>query len=180
MSTGFKIIKREEWLKSGITGRINKVLNHPFSVIHHTATPAEEYKGEINYLDRFHRQRGFLLIGYHFIIAPDGKIFEGREIGEEGAHTKRYNFSIGISLIGNFEIEEIKEKQITSLLNLFEFLYKRFHIKKFSFHFLFNKNTVCGKKIFEKIIRNKDKKFFTYPDDLSYNIFSGSNPEFNY
>jgi len=169
--TGSKIKKREEWLKSGITGRINKVSNHPFSIIHHTATSLEEYKGKINYLDRFHKKRGFLLIGYHFIIAPDGKIFEGRKIGEEGAHTKGYNFSIGISLIGNFEIEEIEKKELSSLLNILEFLYRNFHIKKFSFHFLLGKNTVCGKKIFEKIIKNKKKKIFTYPEDLSYNIF---------
>jgi len=175
-----KYIKREEWIKSGITGRIKKISYHPFSIIHHTETPLTEYRGEINYLDRFHKERGFLLIGYHFIIAPDGKIFEGRKIGEEGAHTKRFNSSVGISLIGNFEKEEIGKNQIISLLNLLKFLYEKFHIKKFSFHFLFNKNTVCGKKIFEKIIRNKDKKIFTYPDDLSYNIFSGSNPEFNY
>ncbi len=171
-----KYIKREEWLKSGITGRIKKITFHPFSLIHHTATPLREYKGEINYLDRLHKGRGFLLIGYHFIIAPDGKIFEGRKIGEEGAHTKRHNFSIGISLIGNFEIENIKDKQIISLLNLLQFLYKKFHIRKFSFHFIFNKNTVCGRKIYEKIIKNRDKKIFVYPFDLSYNIFLGSNP----
>lgn len=171
------IIKREEWLKKGFTGRVNKVLKHPFYVIHHTATSQKEYNGDINYLDRMHRERGFLLIGYHFIIGVDGKIFEGRKIGEEGAHTKRFNHSLGIALIGNFEEENIEIKQIESLLNLMNFLDNHFLINKFTFHFILNENTLCGRKIYEKIIKNKNKKFFNFPEDLFYNLLWVQSPK---
>ncbi len=170
-------IKREEWLKKGLTGRINKVLKHPFYVIHHTATFQTEYKGNINYLDRMHKKRGFLLIGYHFIIGVDGKIFEGRKIGEEGAHVKRFNDSIGVALIGNFEEENIKKEQLESLLKLMFFLNNNLLINRFTFHFLLNENTLCGRWIYGKIIKNKNKKFFKFPEDLFYNLLWVQTPE---
>ncbi|MEN3046725.1 MAG: peptidoglycan recognition family protein [Candidatus Hydrothermales bacterium] len=168
-------VKREEWLKKGITERIKEVNIKPCIILHHTATAKSEYKGDINYLDRIHRERGFTLIGYHFVIAPDGTIFEGRKINEEGAHTKRFNNFIGIALIGNFENEDIEKNQIFSLIKIMNYL-KKFHfINKFSFHFMFNEKTECGKKIFEKIVKDKNKYLFKFPEDIIYNL-KGSNP----
>ncbi len=165
-------------MKSGIPGRVKKVY-HPFSIIHHTAISKNEYKGEetIREIDRMHREKGFYLIGYHFIITPDGKIFEGRKIFEEGAHTRKFNFAVGIALFGNFEKEKIEYNQKISLFKILDFLAKKYFIRKFSFHFLFSKNTVCGGKIFEEFIKDKkSKKIFIYPSDLSYNSVSGPNP----
>ncbi|MEN3043847.1 MAG: N-acetylmuramoyl-L-alanine amidase [Candidatus Hydrothermales bacterium] len=168
-------IKREEWLKKSITERIKNVNIKPIVIIHHTATPKKEYQGDINYLDRIHREKGFIMIGYHFIIAPDGKVFEGRKINEEGAHTKRFNSFLGIALIGNFEEEEMEKRQLFSLLNFMSYLEKIFFINKFSFHFMLNEKTLCGKKIFDKLVKNRNKRVFKFPDDLFYNLI-GSNP----
>ncbi|RWS18622.1 peptidoglycan recognition protein-like protein [Leptotrombidium deliense] len=42
-------------------------------------------------------------IGYSFLIGGDGKVYEGRGWGVEGAHTLGYNRNgIGISFIGDF------------------------------------------------------------------------------
>lgn len=50
---------------------------------------------------RWHKQRGFRDVGYHYIIRLNGKIEHGRPLDEWGAHAKGYNSnSIGICYIG--------------------------------------------------------------------------------
>ena len=52
-------------------------------------------------IDRWHRERGWLGIGYHFVIKRDGTLEKGRHISASGAHAKGYNNrSIGICLVG--------------------------------------------------------------------------------
>ena len=57
-------------------------------------------------IDRWHRQRGFACIGYHFYITVDGSIYTGRPLGQIGAHCKGYNSrSIGICYEGGLDAE---------------------------------------------------------------------------
>lgn len=50
---------------------------------------------------RWHKDRGFNDIGYHFIIDRDGKIANGRDVSVVGAHVQGRNANtIGICLIG--------------------------------------------------------------------------------
>lgn len=43
-------------------------------------------------------------IGYHFIIGPDGTIYEGRDINVRGAHVEGGNTGkVGVLLLGDFE-----------------------------------------------------------------------------
>lgn len=59
-------------------------------------------------IDRWHRERGFLKIGYHFVIKRDGEKELGRDLMEAGAHVKSYNHkSIGICLIGGVSETDI-------------------------------------------------------------------------
>lgn len=52
-------------------------------------------------IDRWHRERGFNGIGYHYIVCLDGRIEKGRDILLAGAHCKGWNErSIGICYIG--------------------------------------------------------------------------------
>lgn len=69
-------------------------------IIHCTATPAgkEVTKAEI---DRWHRDRGWRGIGYHYIVHLDGSIERGRAISQPGAHCYGHNaHSIGVCYIG--------------------------------------------------------------------------------
>jgi N-acetylmuramoyl-L-alanine amidase len=73
---------------------INKI------IIHCSAT-AEGRPFTVNDIDRWHRQRGFRCIGYHFVIYLDGSVHQGRPIAEVGAHCLGQNAnSIGICYIG--------------------------------------------------------------------------------
>lgn len=69
-------------------------------IIHCTDTEAgKDYS--VTDIDRWHRQRGFAEIGYHYIIHPDGMIDTGRAVTKVGAHCKGHNrYSIGVAYIG--------------------------------------------------------------------------------
>ena len=65
-------------------------------------------------IDKWHRDRGFDMIGYHYVILngfidakqiyskiADGLIETGRRQNKKGAHTRGHNNKVGICLIGN-------------------------------------------------------------------------------
>ena len=71
-----------------------------YLVIHGSATPATADIGAAD-IDRWHRERGYFSIGYHFVIRRDGTIERGRPLDQPGAHARSYNHrSIGICLVG--------------------------------------------------------------------------------
>lgn len=72
-------------------------------VVHCSATRESQDIGAAE-IDRWHKQRGFIRIGYHFVIRRDGTIEKGREISEPGAHARGWNHrSIGICLVGGLK-----------------------------------------------------------------------------
>ena len=55
-------------------------------------------------IDRWHRERGFNGIGYHYVIRLDGKLEKGRDVALAGAHCKGWNErSVGICYIGGLD-----------------------------------------------------------------------------
>lgn len=71
-----------------------------YIMLHCTATPAHRVVTRED-IDRWHRQRGFRCIGYHYIIHQNGRVEEGRPLTQTGAHCKGYNSTaIGIAYIG--------------------------------------------------------------------------------
>ncbi|MCX5797717.1 MAG: N-acetylmuramoyl-L-alanine amidase [Elusimicrobia bacterium] len=76
--------------------------------MHHTAgrKPAtyEEAAAEMRFIQDFHMNgRGWLDVGYHFIISPTGHVFEGRPEGVVGAHVLNHNTgNLGVSFMGNY------------------------------------------------------------------------------
>ena len=56
-------------------------------------------------IDRWHRQQGYTMIGYHYVILLDGTVEKGRPIEQIGAHCKGHNaHSIGICYIGGLDL----------------------------------------------------------------------------
>lgn len=72
-------------------------------VVHCSATPGMRDIGR-DEIDRWHKERGWSGIGYHFVIRLDGRIERGREIDAVGAHVRGHNSdSIGICMIGGLD-----------------------------------------------------------------------------
>ncbi len=69
-------------------------------IIHCTATP-QGREVTIDELRRWHRQRGFADVGYHYLVHLDGTVEAGRPLAKAGAHCLGHNaHSIGIAYAG--------------------------------------------------------------------------------
>lgn len=72
-------------------------------VIHCSASKPSLDVG-VTEIDQWHRKRGFLKIGYHYVIRRDGTVEKGRELTEPGAHAIGVNSkSIGICMVGGLD-----------------------------------------------------------------------------
>lgn len=97
--------------------KINKI------IIHCSATP-EGRAVTVQDIDKWHREKGYNGIGYHYVIGLNGEVWKGRDINLIGAHTQGQNAnSIGICYIGGVD-KNMKAKdtrtpaQKGALLNL--------------------------------------------------------------
>jgi N-acetylmuramoyl-L-alanine amidase CwlA len=119
------IITREQWgakpPKSPATPHTPKRI-----VIHHSAVPrTTDWRGveTMRAIQRFHQaDQGWADIGYHLVLAPDG-LYAGRPLDVVGAHcglttpakakSRIVRFSntgsIGVCVIGNFDVEPVPE-----------------------------------------------------------------------
>lgn len=69
-------------------------------IVHCSATPAGR-NFTVEDIDRWHRQRGFVRIGYHWVVYLDGSVHAGRPESMVGAHCKGHNLhSIGVCYVG--------------------------------------------------------------------------------
>lgn len=71
------------------------------TLIVHCSATAEGKDFTVADITRWHKQRGFRTIGYHYVIYRDGTVHAGRPEAEIGAHVSGHNAnSIGICYIG--------------------------------------------------------------------------------
>ena len=100
-------------------------------IIHCTATP-EGRDVDAEEINRWHKNRGFSQIGYHYIIKLDGTIEEGRSVHMVGAHTKGHNTgSLGIVYAGGIDNKKKPKdtrtpEQDTALTNLLSYLLSKY------------------------------------------------------
>lgn len=107
-----KQFQRENGLKEdGIVGPATLAKLMPFRItkskrmineiiIHCTATP-EGRECTVDEIRRWHRQRGFSDIGYHYIVHLNGDLDFGRNVDISGAHCLNHNaHSIGVAYVG--------------------------------------------------------------------------------
>jgi N-acetylmuramoyl-L-alanine amidase len=72
-------------------------------VVHCSAEPHGR-KTRAKDIDVWHRQRGFIRLGYHYVIPVDGTVETGRPLSMAGAHVEGHNkTTIGICLVGGLD-----------------------------------------------------------------------------
>lgn len=91
-------------------------------IIHHTAGAVGQTPLEI---DAEHRNEGWAMIGYNYVITPDGTVYEGRSLNVEPSAAYGRNMeSIDVVLVGNFDSSDAgytgppTDAQLDSLLSL--------------------------------------------------------------
>lgn len=162
-----QVISREQW---GAKAPVLSMKQHvPDRItIHHTATqqhPDKPTADKLRGLQSFSQSKSTLGSGrvkeiwadipYHFYIAANGEIAEGRELRYVGDSNTPYD-PTGHALIvleGNFQHEEVTSAQLGSLRKLISSLSKKFHIgpDRMSGH-KDNADTLCpGDKLYALI-----------------------------
>lgn len=137
-----KILSRQEWKAKDALGEMKPhTIQH--ITIHHTASLQKEkitIEKKMQNLQSFSQRESRLASGknkpawpdvpYHYYIAVDGRIAEGRDIRYAGDTNTDYD-PTGHALIvleGNFEEEQPSGKQLTSLLELVAWLSANYEI----------------------------------------------------
>lgn len=127
------------------------VVHHSALVIKGDPRPAAE---RVRALYKYHAlTKGWGDVGYHFLVDENGNVYEGRVGGTYvvGGHAYCNNTgTIGIVMMGNFEIEQPSDAQVKGLQRLLANLANDYHIdvsKAVQFH---------GKKFMSPIVRHRD------------------------
>lgn len=83
---------------------------------HHSASNF----GDAATIDKWHKERGFACIGYHYVIPKKGHFQHGRKCQLQGAHAAgRNSDSIGVCIVGHLEKEPLTVSQIDQTIKLY-------------------------------------------------------------
>lgn len=106
-----KVYSRSEWGARPPRGSYSRNAAIHTQVLHHTAGPtpsasntAAQDAEHMRWLQNLHFANGWSDIGYHRVVMPSGRIFEGRPSWAIGAHVLGHNTgTVGVSCAGNYE-----------------------------------------------------------------------------
>lgn len=99
--------------------------------VHCSATKPRQDVG-VRDIRQWHKERGFLDVGYHFIIKRDGTVEDGRDVNAVGSHARGHNHnSVGVCLVGGIDEKGRHEanftpQQMSSLRTLLEVLMDKY------------------------------------------------------
>lgn len=130
------IVTREQYGVPQTNSRLS-ALPKPvgMAVIHHTAGAAgSDFHATVRGLHRFATRsrvlggKGLTDVQYHYLVAPDGTIFQGRANAANGdlavgAHTPGWNHNtIAVCLLGNFQTGTPTPSAIEATIRVLDFL----------------------------------------------------------
>lgn len=125
-------------------------------ILHCSATPEGKHF-DVETIRKWHLQRGWKDIGYHFVIYLDGSVHEGRPIEQVGAHTQGQNTgSIGICYIGGVTKDgktakdTLNEAQEIAMVNLIHALRDEYGDMTLHGHNEFASKACPSFKVYEK------------------------------
>jgi len=96
---------------------------------------------DVETIRRWHKERGFDDVGYHYVITELGETQEGRPLAQVGAHCEGHNAdSVGICLIGKNSFTQV---QFAALRGLVAKLKERFEIDRVVGHNRYNPKKTC-------------------------------------
>ena len=99
------------------------------------------------------KDRNWTDIPYHFLIAPDGNIFEGRNVNTVGETATEYDPTghLLITCLGNLEQQPLPDKQWQSLVQLIAYCSLKYNIpyETLASHKDYSQQTTCpGKNLY--------------------------------
>ncbi|RVU86234.1 hypothetical protein EOL70_01945 [Leucothrix sargassi] len=127
-SSSIGVVFNYRWIDQNLTTNTHKLTRHSGWInkitIHHTATRNEYGTTDLQRLRsarRYHiERRGWGDIAYHYLIAADGTIYQGRDESYRGGSSTNYGLdnNLLIAVMGNFEVENPTQQALNSLTQL--------------------------------------------------------------
>lgn len=164
-----------------LNGTLQKRSKTDMILLHHAV-----YNGDVEGIDRIHKNKGWTCIGYHFYVRKDGSIYRGRKEDTVGAHAYGSNYtSIGICAEGNFEIDTMSVEQKNSIIELVNYLKNKYGVTKVLRHKDVNATACPGKNYpFDEIVNgvseatksseNADNEYLVKVTANALNVRSGA------
>lgn len=125
-------------------------------------------------IDRWHKQKDYTCIGYHFFIKKDGTIYRGRKENSVGAHAYGSNHnSIGICFEGRYETEQMPDVQVQAGKELVAYLKNKYGISKVQKHSDVCSTSCPGRNFrFDEIanVQAKDTDVITTNNDIKIDL----------
>lgn len=117
------VIPRSAWARGApIPSRMDPMQPVWRITVHHDGMPPVMVRGESEVAERIevirvsHLERGWGDIGYHFVVDPAGRVWQGRPLTWQGAHVKDQNpGNLGVLCLGNFELQTPTPAQLAML-----------------------------------------------------------------
>ena len=145
-----------------------------YIVIHCSQTRPSQKIGARE-IDRWHRERGWLKIGYGVVIKRDGTIEQGREDDEVQAAVKGYNHtSFNLALIGGAKEEDWKQpednftaEQWEALKRELTRLVKKYPDARIVGHYDLDKQKTCPNFDVQDYLLHEDIPNYKFQDGLT-------------
>ena len=117
------LVSRDAWARgTPVPALMNRMTPVRHITIHHDGMPPVSLNSQAQIAARIeliragHRAKGWGDIGYHFIVDPQGRVWQGRALLWQGAHVKdRNEGNVGVLVLGNFETTRPTEAQLDAL-----------------------------------------------------------------
>jgi hypothetical protein len=117
------VISRREWTSAGPVMALANPMNGVHRItVHHSAVYSSSISSKadaarmMNSIRAGHLSQQWADIGYHYVVDPTGKVWEGRPVALQGAHVKDNNeHNLGIMMMGNFDSEHPTPQALAAL-----------------------------------------------------------------
>jgi hypothetical protein len=119
------IVPRSSWTRSGVArpgeinpmGRVTRITIHHDGIDAFSSQDANACARRIEQIRQSHVSgRRWADIGYHYIVDPAGRVWEGRNVRFQGAHVQDNNEqNLGILCLGNFDVQAPSSAQTQAL-----------------------------------------------------------------
>lgn len=124
------VVGSKTWAILSVPSALEKSSRTINEIIVHCSATKEGQDFTVDDIAKWHKQRGFNAIGYHYVVYRDGSVHNGRSVNISGAHCTGHNtHSIGICYIGGLDSngkakDTRTDEQKASLLSLLKDLHK--------------------------------------------------------
>lgn len=135
--------------------------------IHHEGTRFDSTKDAVKHIKNVQTwgmgpDRNWADIPYHFLIAPDGTIYEGRDVNTVGETATEYDPTghLLITCLGNLEEQEMPAKQLEALEKMIAYACKKYKIspETIASHKDYSAQTNCPGKNLYQYLQNGEIK----------------------